>query len=145
MEWNISTIVGGATLLLLIVVGWMSYTAEKKPDMPEIPRFYWNIATGKERSFGSMTGDASLATETLRRKTINQIGKLDKSKIKESRTSTGSTTGALETYFITFYCPPIINYLFDAGGATDEYCEVLDDSNAYNEYDAGGATTKVCE
>jgi len=144
MEWNISTIVGGATLLLLIVVGWLSYKVEKKPDMPDIPRFYWNIATGKERSFGSMTGDASLATETLRRKTIHMNGQWYPSKIKESRTATGSTTGALETYFLTFYCPPT-NFVFDAGGASDEYCKVLDDSNAYKEYDAGGATTKVCE
>jgi len=145
MEWNISTIIGGATVLLLIVVGWMSYTPEKKPDMPEIPRFYWNIATGKERSLGSKTGDASLATETLRRKTIHMNGRWYPSKIKESRTTTGSTTGALETFFVGFACPPNFSYLFDAGGATDEYCEVLDDSGGYKEYDAGGATTKVCE
>jgi hypothetical protein len=42
-----------------------------------------------------------MATEVARRRAVQRVGRSDRSKIKESRTTTGSVTGAVETFFIT--------------------------------------------
>lgn len=61
----------------------------------------WGEQVGRTRPIQSKTGDASMATERVRRKTIVRYGQLNPEKIRESRTSTGSTTGAIETFMIT--------------------------------------------
>ena len=61
----------------------------------------WGEQVGRTRPIQSKTGDASLATERTRRTTIQSATSPDLYKLKETRTSSGSTTGAIETYFIT--------------------------------------------
>jgi len=45
-----------------------------------------------------------MATERTRRRAIQHVGKINPKKLKETRTSSGSTTGIIETYFITSTC-----------------------------------------
>lgn len=52
--------------------------------------------TGKTKHNQSKTGDASLFIQKVRRKAIKYSG----TPIKETRTQLGSSTGALETYFV---------------------------------------------
>jgi hypothetical protein len=61
----------------------------------------WGEQVGRTKHIQSKNGDASMATERLRRRAVQASGRDDHAKIKESRTSTGSVTGAVETFFIT--------------------------------------------
>jgi len=64
----------------------------------------WGEQVGRTRPIQSKTGDASMATERTRRRAIQHVGKINPKKLKETRTSSGSTTGIIETYFITSTC-----------------------------------------
>jgi hypothetical protein len=102
--------------------------------------------TGKTKHNQSKTGDASLAIERVRRRAIQGSGRADKSKIKETATQKGSTTGALEVYFISSICPclpvcPIYDTIFDGGNETGEYCQY---SGSEEYLDAGNDKTQAC-
>lgn len=125
-------------VLFLAGIGSYFFSAKKPLEFKPI----FNIQEGKTRSLQAK-GDASLHTELLRRRTIQRVGRLDYSKIKESRTQIGSTTGAIETFMITgicelpsCICPPDI--ILDGGGAVSNYCPVD------GTFDAGNQNTKVC-
>ena len=149
---NLTTI-GILALGILIAYGfYLQYTPSQK--RPQVPSFLWNESTGKERSIQSMNGDASMSTELIRRRTIQQNGRLDKSKLKETVTQKGSKTGAIETFMMSSLSPvysierpvcPTSNLLFDGGGIESDFCPILDDENGEGiTYDAGGADTQVC-
>jgi hypothetical protein len=105
--------------------------------------------TGKSKQIQSKTGDASMQVELRRRRAIQALGRIELKKIKESTYQKGSTTGALETFFISGICPPIEkiieNLLYDAGGACDDYCSVLEDTGSGPGYDAGDANAPGCD
>ena len=138
-----------------LIILYFGYTVWNQPVyvIPSIPRLLVPLETGKTHHIQSMRGDASMNTELRRRRVIQAVGRLDPSKLKESRTATGSTTGAIETYMISgigiyknkskLQCPPS-DIIFDGGGATDEYCMVLDDDGYGIVYDGGDANTRVC-
>jgi hypothetical protein len=101
--------------------------------------------TGKSKQIQSKTGDASLVIERLRRRAIQGHGRVHKSRIKETRTQMGSTTGAIETYIFSSICPcppkcDPYDVIYDGGGENSEYCEIVGDGYL----DAGNATTKAC-
>ena len=58
--------------------------------------------TGKTKHIQSKTGDASLVTQERRRKAIHYLGNKETYKLRESRVQTGSTTGAIETFFVSY-------------------------------------------
>lgn len=97
--------------------------------------------TGKSKQIQSKTGDASLRIERVRRRAIQGNGRLHKSRIRETRTQMGSTTGAIEM-MITGICPNLNFYdvILDGGDELAEYCEFVGDGYL----DAGNATTKAC-
>ena len=66
----------------------------------------WGEQVGRTKYIQSKNGDASMATELARRRAIKGSGRSDHKKIKESRTTTGSVTGAVETFFITSIWSP---------------------------------------
>ena len=95
--------------------------------------------TGKSKQIQSKTGDASLSIELVRRRAIQGHGRLDKSRIRETRTQMGSTTGAVEM-MLTAICPNFYDLILDGGNEAADYCEYV--GNGY--LDAGDATTKAC-
>jgi hypothetical protein len=125
---------------------------------PTIPQLLVPQQVGKSRSIQSKTGDASMATEKNRRRAIQGVGRLHPSKIRESRTTSGASTGAMETFMLTSICPPVVKtviqqvvdaveefaaYIFDAGFADDEYDLVLDGDQGGESLDAGNANTQL--
>jgi len=143
---DINTISIGLLSIPLIYLAYLYYT-QPKQIIPEKPRFLWGEQVGKTRPIQSKTGDASMATELTRRRAIQGSGRLDTSKLKESRTSAGSTTGAIETFFITSICPPlqlIYDIIFDGGDPNSEFCPILDGEDNGIVYDAGNVNTIVC-
>ena len=100
MDINVLSI--GILGLGIAYMGYQMYTTpkifiEKQPDRSGLL-----VAqdTSNSKQIQSKTGDASLTTERIRRKAIQGHGTLHKSRIRETRTQTGSTTGAIETFFI---------------------------------------------
>lgn len=131
------------------LVAYGLYLYWSLPKQPELPKILPPQQVGKTKYVQSKNGDASMATELNRRRAIQAQGRIEPHKIKESRTSYGSSTGALEAFMITSICPPIIrnlicDYIYDGGNADDEYCEILDDEYDGVIYDAGNADTIVC-
>jgi hypothetical protein len=98
MDLNTGAIlVMGSMLLYAVYETW-------KVHPNTVPKTFitpWGEQVGRTRPIQSKTGDASLATERIRRRTIQSATSSDFYKLKETRTSTGSTTGAVETHFIT--------------------------------------------
>jgi hypothetical protein len=131
-------------ILALGALAYYGYTTVNTIQPVLNPTTPWGEQVGKTRSLQSK-GDASLATELVRRRTIQSVGRLNPQSLKETRTLTGSTTGALETFMISGICPqlpPIFG--LDGGGASDEFCP-LDDTGDGPVYDAGDPTTEVCK
>lgn len=106
----------------------------------------WGEQVGRTRPIQSKTGDASMATERTRRKTIFTSNRMYPEKVKESRTTTGSTTGAVETFGITGLCPAVlIDLLLQGNESESNNCIILDgDSGEEIVYDGGNADTTTC-
>jgi len=146
-----------ALLLLgsIVLYGAYQYWRVDLSTVPKTLKTPWGEQVGRTRPIQSKNGDASMATEARRRRTIQGASCEELYKLKESRTTTGSATGAIETYFLTSVCPPrpkksvvvpqaVCDFVFDGGQAGDDYCAVLDDEDGMTVYDAGNADTKVC-
>ena len=79
--------------------GYLIYSSLKPKKSDFIPQRSGLLVaqdTGKTHYNQSKTGDASLFIQKVRRKAIRSSD----SPIKESHTQLGSTTGAVETYFV---------------------------------------------
>jgi hypothetical protein len=75
-----------------------------KSTLKEVPKTLvtpWGQQVGRSKPIQSKTGDASMATERHRRRVIQGASQLNPENIKESRTTTGSVTGAIETFFLS--------------------------------------------
>jgi hypothetical protein len=134
--------------LCLSYLGYQFFKPVAKVVTPQRNGLLVAQDTGKSKQIQSKTGDASMQVELRRRRAIQAIGRIENSKIKESTYQKGSTTGALETFFITGICPSIQriieNLLYDGGGASDDYCGGLEDIGTGGSFDAGNANTRVC-
>lgn len=147
-EFTINTLLIGI-LILILGSGVVSYmlTSSDPYTVPTgvlpVP-----IQVGKNKVFVSKTGDASMATETRRRRAIigsNSCGYY--SKFSHS----GSTNGSLETYFLSGMCPTFNNAkkynqtIYDGGDANTESRNIFDGGDAYVmpelEIDLGDAFT----
>lgn len=105
----------------------------------------WGEQIGRTRPIQSKTGDASMATERTRRKTIFTSSRMYPEKIRETRTATGSTTGAVETFMITGLCPAVLIDLVLQGDESEENnCIILDGDGDGTLYDGGNAGTTTC-
>ena len=71
-----------------------------EPSKPGIPGLLVAQDTGKSKQIQSKTGDASLRTELQRRRAIQTVGREKPWSIKEATYQKGSTTGAIETFFL---------------------------------------------
>lgn len=137
---NLSVIAAGVTITIILIFGWMSYKYESKLKPPDISRFPFNEATGKERSFVNKTGDSSVWTETVRRSVIGKAYRPDwccgTKPIKETQYTTGSTSGVVEAYFLSAFgriCPDLCEEIIysgnDGGCVLDGNGSVILDGN----------------
>jgi len=111
---NLSIIAIGVTVISILIFAWFSYKYESKPEPPDISRFPFNQSTGKERSFVNKTGDSSMWTESARRIAIGKAYRPDwcgtGKKIRETKHTTGTTSGVVEALFLSAFgriCPDI--------------------------------------
>ena len=124
-------------ILALGALAYYGYTTIQSAPPLTIP---WGEQAGKTRSLQAK-GDASLHIENVRRRAIKTLGRFDPLKIKETKTLTGSTSGALETFMITgIYSNEVCKHdiLLDGGNAGDEYCPID------GIFDGGNQNTEVC-
>jgi len=156
--------IGVIILSFIILVGgiqvWNVYSTQLK-EPPKVPGFLVPQQVGKSKHIQSKTGDASMATEWVRRRAISGVRycgntlSLTKKAIRETRVSTGSTNGYLESYMISGLCSvkgitavPFPEY--DGGDAYD--VGLVPFGSGYygggdaftqppNEYDGGDANT----
>jgi hypothetical protein len=146
---DLNTISLGFLSLPILYLAFLYFTLPSAV-VPEKPKFLWGEQIGRTRSIQSKNGDASMATELTRRRTIQVAGQDSPSKIKETRTSSGSGTGAIESFFLTAICPAFCkickdyDIIFDGGYIDSEFCPVLNDEDGSIVYDAGGIDTIVC-
>jgi hypothetical protein len=145
-----ATVLGLSFLgILSLYIGYVSWT---KPEVtiPQNPFTPWGEETGKTHHIQSKHGDASMRTELIRRQTVQQVGRLNRNKLKESRTQFGSTTGAMETFMLSSVCPvpcPDIcpsDIIYDGGGKNDEFCPILDAQGSGALLDGGDQADEFC-
>lgn len=89
----------------VVLYGTYEYRKADIVALPKTLKTPWGEQVGRTRPIQSKTRDASMATEARRRRTIQGATCEELYKLKESRTTTGSATGAIETYFLTSVCP----------------------------------------
>ena len=132
----------------ILLYGAYQHWRIRPETIPKTLKTPWGEQVGRTRQIQSKTGDASMATESTRRRTVQGASRDELYKLKESRTTTGSATGAVETYFLTSICPArpryaVCDFLFDGGSAGNDFCAVLDGDGLVS-YDGGNADTTVC-
>ena len=103
MEWvTLNRVVGTAIVALVAYSIYQSLKPRPSPfAAPQRSGLLVAQDTGKSKHIQSKTGDASMAIERTRRRTIQSSGQADPSKLKEATYQKGSTTGSIETYFIS--------------------------------------------
>ena len=93
-------------LFLGSIVGYGTYQYWKAgiAAVPKTLKTPWGQQVGRTRPIQSKNGDASMATELSRRRAIQEASRSTPYKLKESRTTTGSATGVIETFLLTSIC-----------------------------------------
>ena len=136
-------------LILLCLSSIIGYTAWKNYSQSYTPSpkpIVFGEQVGRTRSIQSKTGDASMFTQNSRRMAIaghrfkDTLG-YPKKAIRETRTSSGSYSGAFETLILSLCCQkepssilplPTLPDIIDGGDAfTSLYDYVLDGGDAY--------------
>jgi hypothetical protein len=133
MNINLITLVISA--LIIGVAGYFSYNPKPQVKIPNMRDFPFNQSTGKEKLIQSKTGDASLYTETARRKAISSAYRAPYSTkvIKESTHTKGTTSGAVEAYILSSFgriancntcttCGPFYDNQIISGNLGDQSC-----------------------
>ena len=123
MTINLITLIVSATILL--VAGYFSYSPKPEVKLPNMRDFPFNQSTGKEKLIQSKTGDASLYTETARRKVIASAYRPNwccpTKTIKETQHTTGTASGAVEAFILSGFgrivnCNTCDEIVYDGGG-----------------------------
>lgn len=94
MDINTMSVIGFTAFMSYIV--YSSLKPKLSPFAPQRTGLLVAQDTGKSKINQSKTGDASLFIQKVRRKVIRTSG----TPVKETHTQLGSTTGAIETYFV---------------------------------------------
>jgi hypothetical protein len=115
-----------------------------KPEMITSEGLPVPMSVGKQRSFHSLTRDASMYTEARRRRAI-QGGTICNDTVNFQKT--GFTNGVVEAYFLTGICEGACaprNVVEDGGTAQTEVCAIID-GNGGDVLDFGNAATTICD
>ena len=113
------------SILVLGIAGYVSYNPKKEIKMPNMQDFPFNQSTGKEKLIQSKTGDASLYTETSRRKVIAAAYRPNwccpTKTIQESTHTKGTASGAVEAFILSGFgrivnCNTCDEIVYDGNG-----------------------------
>jgi hypothetical protein len=149
-------ITGIFTAFFLTFLAYTSYQQSKRPaldQVPNVPGFLVPIATGKERVTSSGNRDASMFTQSVRRKATADGFCASGRDMKETTHTTGFATGVVEVYMLTDThvglcsrrAAAVCSAILDGGNALAEYCNVLDgNAVAGMNVDGGSADAIVC-
>ena len=139
MRVTINTVAVGGVLAFLAYKAFRFFYWDRKPEMVTPQGLPVPMSVGKERSFHSLTRDASMFTLKTRRCAIQSGPRIFQ--------KTGSSNGSTEAYFLSGVCSGptcrSVNYIEDAGNAQTESCIILD-GNGGEVLDFGNAATTVC-
>jgi hypothetical protein len=146
-------ITGIFTTLFLTFLLYTSYKQSQLPvldQVPNVPGFLIPISTGKERTTGSGNRDASMYTQSVRRKATVEGFLASGRVMRETTHTTGFTTGVVEVYSMTGISIGIFQKaaavcaaILDGGDAMAEYCQVYDGDGG-DIVDGGNAEANVC-
>ena len=119
-------------------------------QIPDVPKFLVPVSTGKQRNLGGGNRDASMYTQSVRRKATVDGYYGSGRVMKETTHTTGSSTGVVEVFVLSDVCvrtckkaAAICAQILEGGTATDEFCDILDGMGD-TEIDGGNAETEVC-
>ena len=145
-----------ATFFLTFLL-YTSYQQSKAPvldQIPDVPGFLIPISTGKGRVTSSGNRDASMYTQTVRRRATVDGFWASGRVMKETTHTTGFTTGVVEVYVLTDTrvraiqkAAAVCAAVLDGGDSRAEYCAAYDGGSADSEYvsmDGGSAGTDTC-
>lgn len=143
-----------ATFFLTFLL-YTSYQQSKRPieQIPDIPGFLVPISTGKERSTSSGNRDASMYTQSVRRKATVDGFWASGGVMRETTHTTGFTTGVVEVTVLSDVCirnckkaAAVCAAILDGGDAMAEYCQVYDDDGGAGNLviDGGNVEANVC-
>jgi hypothetical protein len=151
---NLNIIGISAISIIFLFLGYFVWDSSSPTLIPSVPGFLVAVDTRKTSHYiQSKTGDASMKTELTRRRAIQAAGRLDYSKIKETRTSSGSTNGVLETFFLTSICPKLkcisscITGHIDGGDPTSLSNQFIDGGDPFSNpfcFIDGGTLSNTC-
>lgn len=142
---DINVIVLGLMFAVIGLYSWRAYLHQDDPMPSKLP--WVPIDVNKHRSFTSMTRDAGMFIERVRRTAVISNPSVFSFK--------GSTNGYLEAGLTAIcvcppkpVCPVAPNVVWSDGDADDEICDNIDAGGAfgmYDEIDFGGAAGNDCD
>ena len=149
-------ITGIFTTFFLTFLLYTSYQHSKLPvldQVPDVPGFLVPVSTGKERVTSSGNRDASMFTQSVRRKATVDGFWASGRVMKETTHTTGFATGVVEVYDLSDTCVRVCKQaeavcaaILDGGDALAAYCQVYDGNGDTGiVLDGGNAVTNVCE
>jgi hypothetical protein len=153
MKFGITGIFATFFLTFLFYTSYQQSKLGVLDQVPDVPGFLVPVSTGKERSIGSGNRDASMYTQSVRRKATVDGYWASGRVMKESTHTMGFTTGVVEVTVLSYVCirnckkaAAVCAAILDGGDAMAEYCAVLDGNGGMDEivYDGGNADTNVC-
>jgi hypothetical protein len=138
----------GNILGIVFLVGSL-YLVSQLPTskIPEKEITPWNHQPGITNSLKSNGNrDASMIIQSVRRNAISAVHRGGYRPIKETKYTTGSTSGYLEAYILSSECPcpPVCPDILDGKLSSNEICVVYDGNLRGGTYDAGNSRTLVC-
>jgi hypothetical protein len=141
MKFGITGIFSAFFLTFLLYTSYQHSRLPALDQVPNVPGFLVPISTGKERVTSSGNRDASMFTQSVRRKaTVDGFWASGRA-MKETTHTTGFTTGVVEVYTLSDVCVRICERaaavcatVLDGGNALSTYTTVYDGGNANSEY-----------
>lgn len=137
----------GNILGAMFIVGSLYLATQLSTPVESEVIIPWNHQLGITNSLKSNGNrDASMAIQSVRRSVISAVHRGGYRPIKESKYTTGSTGGYLESYMLSTQCPCPLACpdILDGQLAESEICNIYDGNLEGTAYNAGNAQTLVC-
>jgi hypothetical protein len=140
----------GNILGAMFIVGSLYLATQLSPTVQTETITPWNHQLGITNSLKSNGNrDASMAIQSVRRNAIAAIHRSGYRPIRESKYTTGSTSGYLESYLLSSECPcPIVAIpcpdILDGQLSGNDICDIYDGNLQGPIYNAGNSETLVC-